>query len=78
MNTLAGQVIARRLLEANLAEQRPFHAFLFTGPEGIGKLDTAVQFACALNGIEEMGEHCNSKEWLRIKENRNPDIRVIR
>ena len=78
MKTLAGQMIARRLLEANLKHEKPFHAFLFEGPEGIGKLEAAVQFACVLNGAAQMDDDCSNKECTSIRENRNADVRIIR
>ena len=77
MRILAGQPIAQKLLEKNLQESKPFHAYLFEGPEGTGKLNAAIHFSCILNGLRSLTEDCSYDEMVRIKEGSNPDIRVI-
>ena len=43
-----GQPKAVKLLSRALQNNRLAHAYLFTGPEGVGKTTTANQFAAAL------------------------------
>jgi len=47
--SIIGHAGALSALERALTRRRPPHAWLFTGPEGIGKLATAIEFAAALN-----------------------------
>ncbi len=44
-----GQEAALTSLERALASGRPAHAYLFSGPEGVGKTTAALDFAAALN-----------------------------
>ncbi len=46
------QAEAKRLLAAAL-EEGPAHAYLFHGPAGVGKRDTAIAFAAELLGEHE-------------------------
>ena len=43
-------------------------AYLFVGPEGIGKLSTAFDFACLVNGIQ-------NKDIVR--QGRHPDVVIV-
>ena len=56
---------AKRLLNAALAEGEA-HAFLFHGPPGVGKSDSAFAFAGALLG-----------DARRVAERSHPDLRVV-
>src|SRR5687768_13206530 len=44
-----GHERAITVLRRSLAAGRPGHAYLFTGPEGVGKRTLAISFAMALN-----------------------------
>lgn len=46
---LLGQETARRVLVNQLSEQRLSHAYLFTGPAGVGKRAAARAFGAAIN-----------------------------
>src|SRR5574341_2523844 len=45
---IVGHTWALEMLKRDLALDRARHAYLFTGPEGIGKCTLATEFACAL------------------------------
>ena len=45
---VTGHLPARRLLDAALAQKRLGHAYLLSGPEGVGKAHVALQLATAL------------------------------
>ncbi len=53
---LVGQEEIRKILEKSLVEDRPGHAYLFTGPRGTGKTTTARIFAKALNCLLPLRE----------------------
>lgn len=49
--------------------QKLSHAYLFAGPEGVGKLSTAFDFACLINEIK-------SKDLVR--QGGHPDVVIVR
>ena len=49
MWTIIGHAPALAALERALRSERPPHAWLFSGPEGVGKAAVALEFAAALN-----------------------------
>jgi DNA polymerase-3 subunit delta' len=51
MWSIIGHTAALGALERALASDRPPHAWLFSGPEGVGKAAVALEFAAALNCI---------------------------
>ena len=59
-NTIVGQQRACGMLLKNISSGRVAHAYLFHGPEGVGKDDAAVAFAQALACINpgEAGDAC--------------------
>jgi DNA polymerase III subunit delta' len=74
---LVGQSNARRQISRILESGRTSHAYLFTGPEGVGKLAFALAFAEYLNGIDnltDLGGMARSKKssWFR-----HPDIHLF-
>jgi DNA polymerase-3 subunit delta' len=76
---VVGHDWAVRLLAGALAHNRAGHAYLFTGPDQIGKMTLARAFAAALNCQAEPGErpcgHCRACRL--IAEDKHPDVRVI-
>lgn len=65
-------------LRAALAKRRLHHAYLFVGPEGVGKRSIAFALAQAVHcasGAENGCERCNS--CLQIKNSNHPDVRVV-
>ncbi|MEW6531860.1 MAG: DNA polymerase III subunit delta' [Thermodesulfobacteriota bacterium] len=62
-------------LERAVEQARPAHAYLFAGPEGVGKRLVALRFACMLN----CPDRSQDKDWScpvcrRIVEGKHPDV----
>ncbi len=77
---LIGQTRAIRLLQQGLKSGRTAHAYLFTGPEGIGKRAAALALAQALNCqqgdvVEDGCGVCLS--CRKIAKGLHPDVQVI-
>ena len=63
------------LLRQTVAEGRPAHAYLFSGPEGIGKKLVAVRFAAMLNCPQSQDDSSAScPVCRRICEEKHPDF----
>lgn len=74
---IIGQQRAKEQVERILASDRVSHAYLLSGPSGVGKTAFALALAEAINGIDhlsELGEHKQSKKssWFT-----HPDIHVF-
>lgn len=63
------------LLRSVGAEQKPHHAWLFTGPPGSGRSQIALAFAAALLCSEGGCGVCNSCEMIRVGS--HPDVLVL-
>jgi DNA polymerase-3 subunit delta' len=77
MWSIIGHSAALAALERALASPRPPHAWLFSGPEGVGKLAVAVEFAAALNctaAEKPCGECRPCRDTLA---GRHPDVEVV-
>lgn len=71
--TLQPQV--RDLLLSTVAAGRATHAYLFSGPQGSGKLDVACAFAQALVCEDQGCGHCIDCKKALLRN--HPDIRVV-
>ena len=74
---LIGQTRAKDQIQRMLSSERIGHAYLISGPSGVGKTAFALALAEAINGINhlsELGEHTSSKKssWFT-----HPDIHVF-
>ncbi|MBO6586706.1 MAG: AAA family ATPase [Gracilimonas sp.] len=74
---IIGQSRAKEQVERMLASDRISHAYLLSGPSGVGKTAFALAFAEAINGIDhlsDLGEYKASKKssWFT-----HPDIHVF-
>ncbi|WP_421774334.1 ATP-binding protein [Gracilimonas sp.] len=74
---IIGQSRAKEQVERMLASDRISHAYLLSGPSGVGKTAFALAFAEAINGIDhlsDLGEYTASKKssWFT-----HPDIHVF-
>jgi len=75
---IRGQQLAVTMLQADLAKQRLASAYLFTGPEGVGKRLTALELARALicegGSVESCGQcdHCR-----RMQRGTHPDLHLL-
>jgi DNA polymerase III subunit delta' len=77
MWNLIGHDAALQALQRALTSERPPHAWLFTGPEGIGKLTAALEFAAALN-CTSSPKPCGECHNCRATLSRNhPDVEVV-
>ena len=72
---LVGQDRVVRFLKIMLKRQRIAHAYCFFGPPGVGKLETAIQLAKAINCTEQNGEACDCcHSCQRIESGNHPDV----
>ena len=76
---IIGHEWAVRLLSNAVAHGRVGHAYLFTGPDRIGKMTLARAFAAALNCEAAPGERpCGQCRACRlIADDKHPDVRVV-
>lgn len=68
---IQGQESALKLLSQIHSSNRIPHALLFTGPEGVGKFFTAIEFLKLLN------ENCSSSAIKNIQQLAEPYVKVI-
>lgn len=75
---IKGQDKAIGVLKAYLSSFKFAGAYLFTGPEGVGKRLAARTFAKALNCLKQKEDSCDScPSCLKIEKNNHPDIHFI-
>ncbi len=77
-DSVMGQHRVKQLLQKSLASKRVAHAYLFYGPEGIGKDALALEFAKALNcerqHTEACGECSSCKKMTMLQ---HPNVKLI-
>lgn len=74
--TITGHERQKNILRRALKQQRIAHAYLFSGPDGIGKRLVALAFARAL--LCERGQGCGSCSACRkVDHNNHPDIHLL-
>lgn len=69
VETVQGQRIAMHALRSAVINDRTAHAYLFVGPDGVGKRLAAREFAKALNCTEGGADACNQCSVCRRIEN---------
>jgi DNA polymerase-3 subunit delta' len=75
--TVIGHETALAVLQRALTTERLPHAWLFTGPEGIGKLTAALDFAAALNCTSEE-KPCRVCQACRSTlSGKHPDVEIV-
>jgi len=77
---IVGQDAVVSVLRSAMAAGRPHHAYLFDGPEGIGKATTARALAAALNCLAppRVGDACGSCEACsKLQSGSHPDFMVV-
>ena len=74
---LIGHQWAVELLQNHLARGGPRHAYLFTGPSGIGRRTLALRFAEALNATPMGTVDSNSKRHKQYQRMQHPDLSVV-
>ncbi|MBI3184212.1 MAG: DNA polymerase III subunit delta' [Myxococcales bacterium] len=74
-STIDGQPRAVESLKAALRSDGVHHAYLFGGPEGVGKELTAIALAQALTCTERAGEGCaECSSCVRVARRNHPDV----
>ncbi len=75
-NNIINQDIAKSVLKSAIRENKVHHSYLFFGPEGSGKKNTALEFAKALNCLDvKNGEPCDDCSCCkRISQSIHPDV----
>lgn len=75
---IIGQEKIIQQLKSAIQHHRVAHAYMFDGPEGIGKGLTALAFAKALMCKNGGGEACNvCSSCLKFQHDNHPDIQII-
>ena len=77
---MIGHTWAVQLLQRHITSGQVRHAYLFTGPDGVGKRTLALRFAQALccAGNVEGGEACGSCRACRLMADQiHPDLHVV-
>ena len=77
LKKVRGQDQVDRLLSSSFSKGRLAHAYLFAGPEGVGRLTTALEMAAAWMCREEADGYCGEcKNCLRVFRFQHPDVRL--
>lgn len=77
---MLGHEWAVQMLRQHVARQTQRHAYLFTGPQGVGRRTLALRLAQALNCPQPTapGEACrNCQTCNQIEQMRHPDLAII-
>jgi len=76
---IAGQEIAKKLLNSAIDNKKIAHGYLFVGPSGLGKLKTALEFAKYIQCKNIVFKDENEKEerCRKIENGIDPDVLVI-
>ena len=75
---IIGQQRSLEILRSALGNRRLHHAYLFVGPEGVGKRTMAFALAKALHCDEAANDFCGRcAACARIQNGNHPDVRVV-
>ncbi len=67
-----------RLLQQAIQRSEVAHAYLFYGPEGVGKFTVALQFAKAVNCEQNQEDACDRcLTCRRIEHQNHPEVRIL-
>jgi len=75
MHTILGQSRAVAILQQALRSSRLHHAWIFAGPQGVGKFTTAIEFAKILLEAES---DPSGRALHLLDEGTHPDLHIIR
>lgn len=73
----AGQESSVELLSRSISEGNVHHAYLFVGPEHVGKRTFAIDLACALNCEGEQRPCGECRACRRILDGKHADVQVM-
>jgi DNA polymerase-3 subunit delta' len=77
-SNVIGQDRIKQILRNSILNNRVAHAYLFYGPDGVGKDAMAIEFAKALNCENQKGEGCDECKTCReIAEFTHPNIKFV-
>ncbi len=76
MHVLEGHEKILSFLALTAQNDRPAHAYLFSGREGVGKKLVALRFACFLNCPSSTDTDYSCSTCTRMVEGKHPDIRM--
>ncbi|MEW6381415.1 MAG: DNA polymerase III subunit delta' [bacterium] len=75
---IVGQDRAVRFLQVSLLKGAISHAYIFTGPDGVGKKLTAFGLAKAVNCLQRKGDYCGlCDSCRRIDKGIHPDLFLV-
>jgi DNA polymerase-3 subunit delta' len=76
---IIGQEKAKKLLKKSIAHNRMGHAYLFHGPDGVGKKRTAVTLAAFINCQQKTGDDpCGiCRSCRKFQSGNHPDLLII-
>jgi len=75
---IVNQDIAKKILQGAIKEKRIAHAYLFTGPAGVGKWLTAIELAKAVNCPRAEYDSCEDcPSCKKINRLTHPDLTLI-
>ncbi|HEX7232893.1 MAG TPA: DNA polymerase III subunit delta' [Candidatus Binatia bacterium] len=75
---ITGHTKQLAMLRTALSVERLHHAYLFVGPEGIGKRSIAIAVAKAIHCEEGINDFCGScVNCARITDGNHPDVRLV-
>jgi len=75
---IVGQEVAVNILKKSIENNRCAHAYLFVGPQGVGKRTTAIAFAKGLNCRSSSSDGCDRCDsCVKIENGKHPDVELI-
>ena len=78
LDSIRGHARQREQLEKARQSERVAHAYLFSGPEGVGKEMVAFSFAQALNCARQELAPCGQCDSCgKVSKGAHPDVRLV-
>ncbi|QEK13400.1 DNA polymerase III subunit delta' [Crassaminicella thermophila] len=75
---IVGQEKTINFLKRSIKNKRIAHAYIFEGPEGVGKFNTAIAFAKGIQCKSYHEDACNiCSSCLKVNGGNHPDIKII-
>jgi DNA polymerase-3 subunit delta' len=77
---LIGHSWAEKMLQQHIISGQVRHAYLFTGPSGVGRRSLALHFAMAMNCLQPKvpGTPCgNCRNCIQIEQMQHPDLSIV-